>query len=310
MNVDEPSDFSPSETDASAYLAAIVDSSDDAIISKNLNGIIQSWNKGAERIFGYTAREAVGQSILLIIPPELHQEEVTILARLQRGERIEHYETVRRCKDGRSVHIELTVSPVRGKEGDILGASKIARDITERKKTEAKIQQWNEALQARVHERTHALVRSQERLRILRSQLRITEQRERRRLATILHDSLAQSLALLRIKLHQTQQRVKGDEALTSSVQELDELVLQCLTVTRTIMAQLRPSILHECGLVPALRWLAEQMTVQGLEVAVETSEDGTWSRLGEEREAILFDAVRELLFNVRKHAGARPGRP
>jgi signal transduction histidine kinase len=109
---------------------------------------------------------------------------------------------------------------------------------------------------------------------------------------------------LLRIKLHQTQQRVKGDEALTSSVQELDELVLQCLTVTRTIMAQLRPSILHECGLVPALRWLAEQMTVQGLEVAVETSEDGTWSRLGEEREALLFDAVRELLFNVRKHAG------
>jgi PAS domain S-box-containing protein len=134
MNVDKPSDFSPSETDASAYLAAIVDSSDDAIISKNLSGIIQSWKQRGGRNIRLHLPKAIGQSILLIIPPELHQEEVAILARLQRGERIEHYETVRRCKDGRSVHIELTVSPVRGKEGNILGASKIARDITERKK--------------------------------------------------------------------------------------------------------------------------------------------------------------------------------
>jgi signal transduction histidine kinase len=172
------------------------------------------------------------------------------------------------------------------------------------KKTEAQLQQWNEALETRVQERTHALVRSEEGLRTVTSQLRVTDQRERRRLATILHDSLAPSLALIRIKLHQTKQQVKSDEALTSSVQELDELVLQCLTVTRTIMAQLRPSILHDCGLVPALRWLADQMTAQGLEVAIKTPEGGTWPRLGEEREAILFDAVRELLFNVRKHAG------
>src|SRR5215467_14778844 len=96
-----------------AYLSAIVDSADDAIISKNLSGIIQTWNKAAERIFGYTAREAIGQPMLLIIPPALNDEEKTILARLGMGERIDHYETVRGRKDGRLIDVSLTVSPVR-----------------------------------------------------------------------------------------------------------------------------------------------------------------------------------------------------
>src|ERR1044071_3667116 len=122
MTIDKLSDHPYSGTDAAAYLAAIVAFSNDAIISKNLSGIIQTWNNGAERIFGYTSAEAIGQSILLLIPPELHYEEATILARLQRGERIEHYETVRQCKDGRRVDIDLTVSPVRGPDGRILGA--------------------------------------------------------------------------------------------------------------------------------------------------------------------------------------------
>jgi len=303
MNIDN-SDLPHSELNAAAYLAAIVDSSDDAIISKNLNGIIQSWNNGAERIFGYTAAETVGQSIVLLIPPELHDEEATILARLQRGERIEHYETVRRCKDGRRVDIELTVSPVRGPDGRILGASKIARDITERKRAEAKLRRWNEELEIRVYERTHALVQSQERLRVLVSQLHITEQRERRRLATTLHDSLAQSLALIRMKLRQTKQRMSENEALSSFITEFDEQVQQCLTQTRTIMTYLCPPILDEAGLVPALRSLAQQMAVQGLAVEIDIAEDKAWPHLGKERDALLLNAIRELLLNVRKHAG------
>lgn len=119
------------------HLAAIVASSDDAIISKSLDGTIRSWNAGAERIFGYTADEMIGHQILKIIPPELHEEEFEILARLRRGERIEHFETVRVAKDGRRVDISLTVSPVRGSLGDVVGASKVARDITERKRNEA-----------------------------------------------------------------------------------------------------------------------------------------------------------------------------
>jgi PAS domain S-box-containing protein len=120
----------------SARLAAIVVSSDDAIISKTIEGRITSWNAGATRIFGYEASEMIGEPILRLIPPELHHEEKEILARLQRGERIEHYETVRVAKDGRRVDVSLTVSPLRDRSGKVVGASKVGRDITERKRTE------------------------------------------------------------------------------------------------------------------------------------------------------------------------------
>jgi PAS domain S-box-containing protein len=117
-----------------ALLAAIVESSEDAIVSKTLNGIIRSWNSGAEQLFGYQRSEAVGQPITLIVPPERIDEERRILDRLRRGERIEHFETVRVSKDGRRLDISLTVSPIRDGEGRIVGASKVARDITERKR--------------------------------------------------------------------------------------------------------------------------------------------------------------------------------
>ena len=122
--------------EAQARLAAIVESSDDAIVSKTLDGVIRSWNAGAERLFGYTAAEAVGRPITLIIPPERLDEERAILERLRRGERVEHFETVRVAKDGRRLDISLTVSPVRDGDGRVIGASKVARDITERKRAE------------------------------------------------------------------------------------------------------------------------------------------------------------------------------
>lgn len=120
-----------------ARLAAIVASSDDAIISKSLDGKIQTWNAGAERLFGYTAEEAIGRPITLVIPPERLDEEVTLLERLRRGERIEHFDTVRVTKRGRRFDVSLTVSPVRDADGNVVGASKVARDITERKQIEA-----------------------------------------------------------------------------------------------------------------------------------------------------------------------------
>jgi PAS domain S-box-containing protein len=119
-----------------ALPTAIVSSSDDAIVSKNLNGVITSWNKSAERIFGYTAHEAIGQNITMVIPPERRDEEVEILARLSRGERIEHFDTVRRRKDGSLIDVSLTVSPIRNASGQIVGASKVARDIGERIRSE------------------------------------------------------------------------------------------------------------------------------------------------------------------------------
>jgi PAS domain S-box-containing protein len=121
---------------ARAWLAAIVDSSDDAIASKTLEGIVTSWNRGAVRLFGYEPEEIIGQSIMTIVPPELHAQEAETLARLRRGERIDHFETVRLAKDGHRVDISLTVSPIRDEEGEVIGASKTARDITERKRAE------------------------------------------------------------------------------------------------------------------------------------------------------------------------------
>ncbi len=119
-----------------ARLAAIVASSDDAIVSKTLDGIITSWNAGAEKIFGYTADEIIGQHITRIIPPELHFEEEEILARIRRGLHIDHFETVRLAKDGRRIDVSVTISPMRDNSGNLIGASKVGRDITERKNAE------------------------------------------------------------------------------------------------------------------------------------------------------------------------------
>ncbi len=120
-------------------LAAIVESSDDAIISKSLDGIIETWNEGAERIFGYKANEVIGKPITILIPEDRQDEEPGILARVRRGERVEHYETVRRRKDGNLIDISLTISPIRNAEGAIVGASKISRDITAQKQAEERM---------------------------------------------------------------------------------------------------------------------------------------------------------------------------
>src|SRR5579862_618287 len=129
-------------------LAAIVESSDDAIVSKNLDGIITSWNKAAERMFGYSQNEAIGQPIFLIIPPDRKDEEINILARIGRGERIEHFETVRQRKDGTQLDVSVTISPVRDSSGHVIGASKVARDITSQKRTDLALRESKQLYEA------------------------------------------------------------------------------------------------------------------------------------------------------------------
>ncbi len=138
-------------------LAAIVESSDDAIISRSLEGIITTWNPGAEKIFGYTAQEIIGQPVFLLVPPELHEEESAILARLAGGGGVQLSETVRIRKDGTHVQISATMSPLKDADGRVLGDSQIARDITERKIAEQKIRSLNAELEQRVVERTRSL---------------------------------------------------------------------------------------------------------------------------------------------------------
>ena len=128
------------------WLSSLIESADDAIISKTLDGIITSWNNGAERIFGYKADEVIGKPITIIIPPDHLDEEPAILARLRAGHRVEHYETVRVRKDGRRLDISLTVSPIKGPNGQVVGASKIARDVTEQREARRALDEASERL--------------------------------------------------------------------------------------------------------------------------------------------------------------------
>ncbi len=127
----------PHRPDIESRLAAIVASSDDAIVSKDLDGVILTWNNGAERIFGYMADEAVGKSIRIIIPADRQAEEDNVLARIRAGLTVDHFETVRRHKDGHAIDVSVTVSPVRNRAGEIVGASKIARDVSEQRRLRA-----------------------------------------------------------------------------------------------------------------------------------------------------------------------------
>ena len=164
-----------------AYLAAIVESSDDAIVSKDLNGIVTSWNRAANVIFGYSAEEMIGQPILRLFPPDRVSEEDVILSRIRNGEKVEHFETVRRRKDGVDIHVSLTISPVRDPTGRIIGVSKIARDITEQQRAAALLRDLNDTLERRVAERTRELAAVNEQL--------VAEMAERERTEQVLQQA-------------------------------------------------------------------------------------------------------------------------
>jgi PAS domain S-box-containing protein len=138
-------------------LAAIVESSDDAIFSKSLDGVIATWNPGAERLYGYSAEEVIGQTILMLSPPDRRDEEQRIIAQINQGKTVPYFDTVRRRKDGRLVQVSITISPIKDAAGKVIGASQIARDITDRRQAEERLRALNQELEQRVHERTAQL---------------------------------------------------------------------------------------------------------------------------------------------------------
>ena len=213
---DEPDDFI-----RLARLAAIVDSSDDAIVSKTLEGRIQSWNAGATRIFGYTAAEVIGQPITIIIPPELRDEERRILNQVRRGERVDHFDTTRVTKDGRRIEISLTVSPIRDSRGVIVGASKIARDVSERKR-------WEEAR-----------LENERRLKASEEALRDADRRKNEFLALLAHE-LRNPLAPIRYALaankkpgRTPEQLKRSEEIMERQITHMSRLLDDLLDVAR-----------------------------------------------------------------------------
>jgi PAS domain S-box-containing protein len=268
--------------DAFKQLAAIVESSDDAIISKNLDGIISSWNQSAERIFGYTAEEAVGQNITLIIPPDRRDEETAILERLRRGKRVDHFETVRRRKDGVLINVSITISPVKDDLDRVVGASKVARDITDRKEAE---QSRKEAEFA--------------------AKLLQVQDAERRRIGRELHDGLGQLVIAVKMNASQVfKEKDRLSPTAARCVTENIELIGQALEEIRTVSYLLHPPMLEEVGLLSALAWYAEGFAQRSkVKVALELASD--LGRLPEDYELSLFRVVQECLANVHRHSGS-----
>jgi PAS domain S-box-containing protein len=305
---------------AMSLLAAIVDSSDDAIVSKSLDGVITSWNKGAERLFGYTAEEAVGKHITLIIPTDRREEESEILSRLRRGERIDHFETIRRRKDGTLLNISATISPVKDEAGRVVGASKVARDITEAKRTQEALRQNEERfralsqrLETQVHNRTRELeqknadiLKTAEQVRQLSWRLLTTQDEERRHIARELHDSAGQILTVLGMSLATLVQNAKQKAPeLAESAEEARELVQQLTKEIRTTSYLLHPPLLEESGLPAALSWYIRGLIERsGLDIDFTISQE--FGRLPRDMELVVFRVVQECLTNIHRHSGSK----
>src|ERR1700722_13480645 len=305
---------------AIGLLAAIVDSSDDAIVSKTLDGVITSWNAGAERLFGYTAKEAIGQHISLIIPANRRTEEAIILQRLSRGERIDHFDTVRVRKDGTALDISLTISPVTDSTGKIIGASKIARDITQRKRIERELYESEErfralagALDTQVQFRTQELQRrnveilqQSDQLRHLSGRLLQIQDQERRHIARELHDSAGQTLAALGMNLAQLAEHLKNNPAqVAEDVKDAQALVQHLTQEIRTTSYLLHPPMLDESGLSYALRWYVQGLAERSeLKIALKIPEN--FGRLSSELELVIFRLVQECLTNIHRHSGSK----
>jgi PAS domain S-box-containing protein len=263
-------------------LAAIVDSSDDAIIGKTLDGTITSWNRGAERLYGYRSAEMIGKSMFEIVPPERTEELRSILERLSRGGKTEHLETVRLRRDGAPVEVEITVSPVADEEGRVMGASAIGRDITERKRMERSLHQFS--------------------IRILRAQ-----DEERRRIAREIHDTTVQKLALLSMNLAQLKGGTNAAKV-PAIVESSQQLTVECVQELRTLSYLLHPPMLDELGLASALKIYVEGIA-QRSGIAISTEIEPGLPRLDTDAEMALFRVAQESLSNVLRHSGSKTAR-
>lgn len=271
--------------EALSQLAAIEASTEEAVLTLRLDGTIVSCNPGAEKLFGYATADLVGRSMSVLFPRGTFAPLPQILERVSRGDSIEPFESVQQQRNGNRIPLVVNISAIKDADGSVRGVCALVRDVTRRKQAERKVALY------------------QHQLRRLASALALAEQRERRRIATELHDHLAQMLVLSRMKIRMLQSTFTSDNA-PKTMEEIRLLLDESIEYTRTLIWDLYPPMLNEIGLEAALEWLAEQVQERhGIQVRFEDDEQAKTS--DENLRALLFRAVHELLMNVIKHAKA-----
>ena len=307
-------------------LVAIVESTSDAIIGKTLDGVIASWNTGAKRLFGYRPREIIGQPITTLIPPDLWSEESKMMARIRRGASTANLESVRLAKNGHRREVSLSLSPILDAKGAIIGASSIARDITERKQAEAtkrraevlafanqaankeigRRRAVEAALRESVLVQRELLIQSQDlhaRIRHLAHQLLSVQEEERKAISRELHDSVLQTLVGINVELGVLGHGV-GSPALLRKIGRTQQVVSRSIETVHRFARDLRPAVLDDFGLIPALRTFCESLAVQArFKVRLTASREIEALDLAER--TVLFRVAQEALTNVARHAHA-----
>lgn len=287
--------------EARRWLSTIVESSADAIISFTLGGEIISWNRGAERLFGYTEKEIKGKTKAELLPPGREEEDAGMMEHLRRGQSIESLETTRLRKGGQPIDISISASPIHDESGEVVAATAIAQDITLRKHAMDELKEARNLLEERVAIRTHELEERANQLREVTEELTRSEQRERSRMARLLHDHVQQLLVSAKMRLQGLASTAPEPQQPELAI--LISLLDESLESSRSLAVDLSPPVLGE-GLAPALEWLGEVWMKEKHGLEVELNLDRRIDAGGEEIRALVFLAVRELLFNVVKHSG------
>lgn len=293
--------------DSEARYRALVETAFDGIITIDGQGTIHSCNAAVERMFGYPREDLLRRNVALLMPEAFPEGPHGPLGRFTTAEKDGVLggvgESMGRRRDGGTFPLEISLNRV--SIGTEVTYTAIIRDVTERHAIHQEVCRLAEQLERQVEVRTAELVQSQARLRMLAAELSLIEQRERKRLATDLHDHLAQMLILGRIQLGQAKRLVRGDAAGASAlVDKTMEVLNESLLYTRTLIADLSPPVLHDFGLPSALEWLVQHMQQRQLTVGVQWSGSRELN-LPEDLSVLLFQSVRELLINVAKHAGS-----
>ena len=277
-----------------AHVAAIVESSDDAIIGVSLDGTVLTWNLGAELMLGYRPDEIIGRPLSLLYPDCGSAETCAVIERLVRGHRVNHFETIQRHQNGDLIAVSLSVSPIKYEEGCLIGVAYIARNITDRRRAQQE------------------LLTAHDRLRNLTQRLVVAEEEERRRLSRELHDEFGQALTALKFDLVWIEKQLdkrsttplpqRLGQRLQSMADEMDALIQS----TRRITTGLRPSILDDLGFIAALKWLVEEFQARaGRRCRLSVSQSVKSVSIGPTSSTTLFRISQELLTNVLRHADA-----